>query len=128
MRGLLYTPMNWRWLVPRGGAREQLQIVAAVAIGEHRGAHGCIGKVVMLVAGMVDNVVAAAGDVTLKAHELSEQAIVLGQRDAAGIEQRQRVAVKVGLGLLGSLIADAATLECLGREAAGPFVAHNLAD
>jgi hypothetical protein len=47
----------------------------------------------VLIARVVDDVVAAARDVTLKAHELVEKAVVLGQHDAARIEQRQRVTI-----------------------------------
>jgi len=115
-------------VVPGGRLAEQLKIVAAEGASQHRSAHGGVGNIVVLVARVVDDVVAAAGDVTLKAHELVEQPVVLGQHDAARIEQRQRVTIQVALRLLARLVADAATLERLRREAASPLVAHNLAD
>src|SRR5262249_7258872 len=117
-----------RLIVPGGRFGEQVQGIAAEGASEHGSAHGGVGEGVVLAIGVVDAVAAAACGATLKADELVEQAGVLGQRDAAGVEQRQRVAVNVGLGLLGSLVANAPLLERLGWKAATPSVAHNLAD
>ena len=75
---------------------------------------------------MVDHIVAAARNVTLKADKLIEQPVVLGQRDAATVEHRKRVTIEVGLDLLARLVTDAALQKRLGRKTSAPPVPTTL--
>ena len=56
---------------------------------------------------MIDAVLAAARGAPFKSQELLSHTAMVEQRNRAAVQQRQEVPVDVGLGALGSLIADA---------------------
>jgi hypothetical protein len=84
-----------RLIAPLRGAAKHFQSITAEGTSQHRNGHGTIGKIVVLISRVVDHIVAAARNVTLKTDKLVEQPVVLRQNDAAGIEHRKRVTIKV---------------------------------
>ena len=59
-----------------------------------------IRQVVVSVWGVVNRILAGARHAALETDDLRDEAVVLRQHDAAAVQQRQQVAVEVGLGLL----------------------------
>ena len=56
-------------------------------------------------------------------HELIDQLLVVEQVDPAGVQQRQEIAVEVGLGPLARLVGDAVRGEALAPATPGVAVA-----
>jgi len=79
--------------------------------------HTChaVGDIVMSPRRVVDAVASAARGAALKTAELSNQSRVVEQLDAAGIKQRQQVAVEVGLGPVGDVVVYAMNPEAFAR-------------
>ena len=80
----------------------------------------------MAARGMVDLVLAAAGGAPLKAAELGRQPRQIEQLDAAGVQERQEVVIKVALRPGALLELDPVLGETSRRPLAGEFVADNL--
>ena len=82
----------------------------------------------MSVRGVVNRILAGARHAALETDDLRDEAVVLRQHDAAAVQQRQQVAVEVGLGLLRDLVAEAMPAERLLDELAAKMVAGDLGD
>ena len=87
-----------------------------------------IRQVVVSVRGVVNRILAGARHAALETDDLRDEAVVLRQHDAAAVQQRQQVAVEVGLGLLRDLVAEAMPAERLLDELAAKMVAGDLGD
>src|SRR4029079_15729859 len=87
-----------------------------------------IRQVVVSVRGVVNRILAGARHAALETDDLRDEAVVLRQHDAAAVQQRQQVAVEVGLGLLRDLVAEAMPAERLLDELAAKMVAADLGD
>ena len=77
----------------------QARVVSA-ELAERRRAGNAVRQVVVSVRGVVNRILAGARHAALETDDLRDQAVVLRQHDAAAVQQRQQVAVEVGLGLL----------------------------
>jgi len=104
--GLLFRPeadqlptrRRRRMLVVFGAAaHERIVVRQAGRIGD---AGNDIRQVVVSVRGVVNRILAGTRHAALETDDLRDEAVVLRQHDAAAVQQRQQVAVEVGLGLL----------------------------
>ena len=55
---------------------------------------------------MVDTVFTGAADLTLEANNLADDTVALRQQDAAAVQQREQIAIEIGLGLFAKFVAN----------------------
>ena len=78
-----------------------------------------VGNVVVGAGSVIDRIAAATGNPALQASTTAQYSRVVEQRDLAAVDQRQQVAIKIGLRRRRLLIGDAVLAELLDRPFAG---------
>ena len=104
-------------------AHERIVVRQPGRIGD---AGNTVRQVVVSVRGVVNRILAGARHAALETDDLRDEAIVRRQHDAAAVQQRQQVAVEVGLGLLRDLVTEAVPAERLLDELAAVVIATTL--
>ena len=107
-------------VILRAAAHERIVVRHPGRIGD---AGNGIRQVIVSVRGVVNRILAGARHTALETDDLRDEPVVLRQHDAAAVQQRQKIAVEVGLGLLRNLVAEAMPAERLLDELAAARLA-----